>query len=50
LRVVRNILAALSLATLVVTGLYMVTMNRMHSRTRAEGGYVARGWGKYRWF
>lgn len=50
LRVVRNILAAFSLTALILVGVYMGVMNRMHATTRAEGGYVTRGWGRYRWF
>lgn len=49
LRVVRNVLAALSFTVIVTTTIYMAVMGRMHSNTRREGGYVASGWGKYRW-
>lgn len=50
LRAVRNILAALSLTSLVLVGVYMAVMNRLHAKTRSEGGFVQSGWGKYRWF
>lgn len=49
-RAARGALTVIGLTGLLACVAWHILALRIAAVTRAEGGYVTRGWGRYRWF